>query len=322
MSAPLLDGPIPDDGIVARLVEIEATCTTGVLRYEGPRGEQGEVVLVRGQIAAEQPRGDREIEELLTLRGGRFELVQELPPLPVSGGDELFREGSLEIHAPADLMRYCEDAGLTGVLLLSHDAASAEARYVSGALEDVQVRGLDTLEEVFGWAQGRFRVEADRKATQPPPATRKDDTGQIFLRTVELTLAAVMQESEARRPPTVQKRTVEPTTSSRHRSVPAPAMPAAPELDPREHTVKVIFLSEAEEPSPVMEVPKIAPASLAPATERDTAPSRKTRPLPVEASAAPSTRRSGGGLGTTLFLSFAVMVFLGVMIALVMLGVD
>lgn len=358
VSATLLEGLIPPDGIVARLVEIEETCTTGVLRYQGPSGQKGEVVLFRGQIAADQPRGDAEIEELLTLKGGHFVLEQELPPLPVSGGDDVHREGSLNIHAPADLMRYCEDAGLTGVLTLERDDASAEARYVRGALEDVQVRELNTLEEVFGWDTGKFRIDADVRAEDPPalsppapaePAPGEPSSGELFLRVVEVTLAAVMEDREALRPPTVQRK-VEPTLTTRHRSVPAPPLPAA-ERDPSEHTVKIIFLSDGgDEKKKKTPAPALAPEMLetgangavagpapdasdtsSPASSPTTVPesaalevSRRTRPLPMDSKGMPLPAHSGpsSGMGTWLFLAFAAIVFLAVVLALVMMSVD
>ncbi len=165
---PVLAGSIPEDGIVGLLTEIEACRTTGVLRFES--GDVcGEVRLVLGQISADQPErddGQDAIELLLELRQGRFEVFQRLPPLPVSRGDEARKEGSLEVHIPADLMNYCERAGLTGVLALVHEEElrRAEILYDRGELTGIRLDGLEELNDVFGWESGAFRIESMARA--------------------------------------------------------------------------------------------------------------------------------------------------------------
>ena len=216
-------GLIPDDGIVGALRSIEAQCTTGVLRFQGPRGEAGEVALLRGQIAADQPEeesGADPVEALLALRGGRYALEQRLPSLPVSRGDHRMRSGSLVVHVPADLMNYCERAGLTGLLMLEQDGRRVEIVYARGELEGIRLDGLDELHQVFAWESGKFRVEAHAQVPlldvaleageesdafdeadtteferPAPSAPRPDTTGTHFLRVVEMELAEIMKGS-------------------------------------------------------------------------------------------------------------------------------
>lgn len=267
----VLSGSIPADGIVARLLEIESLRTTGVLAFEDG-GTKGEVALVLGQISADQKErddGEDPVEVLLALTQGRYHVFQRLPPLPVSKGDKTRKEGSLEVHVPADLMNYCERAGLTGMLTLEQDGARAEIGYDGGELDTIRLDNLDDLHEVFGWEEGHFVVEtfaakpefeepdelleddedeaadaeADegedalpKKSSKPP---RPDTTGQQFLRVVEVTLAEVMKEREERRPPT---RTSPPLPDmpkpKQHGTLPPPKK-KKPRKDP---TVRVIYL--------------------------------------------------------------------------------
>lgn len=281
---PVLSGPIPNDGIVGVLTEIEACRTTGVLRFES--GDvRGEVLLVLGQISADQP--DREdgqdaIDLLLELRDGRFEVFQRLPPLPVSRGDEARKEGSLEVHIPADLMNYCERAGLTGVLLLEDEDAArrAEILYDRGELTGIRLDGLDELNDVFGWESGSFRIESmaravdfdaeleelshaapaaeadaedededefDNAPTLRPeaPAPRPpDSTGKHFLKVVEVTLSEILKEREERRPATRTSPPLPPMAAPRkHPTLRPPAGGDAPKRKERkDQTVRVVYL--------------------------------------------------------------------------------
>lgn len=276
---PVLAGAIPDDGVVGLLAEIEAFRTTGVLRFES--GEvRGEVRLVLGQISADQPDrddGQDPIDLLLALRGGRFEVFQRLPPLPVSRGNEARKEGSLEVHVPADLMNYCERAGLTGLLALEDEdkARRAEILYDKGELTGIRLDGLDELNEVFGWESGAFRIESMARAVdfdaeleelaqtpeaakdtdeddafdnaptlrpEPPPA---DSTGKHFLRVVEVTLSEILKEREERRPATRTSPPLPPMAAPRKHPTLRPPTPenAPPERKERkDQTVRVVYL--------------------------------------------------------------------------------
>lgn len=257
---PVLAGDIPAEGVVALLREIEQRRTSGVLRATGADGATHEIVLVAGQIALDQPETETDpIEGILALRSGRYEVFQRLPPLGVSHGDDLVRTGSLSVHVPADLMAYCERAGLTGLLVLERDGQRAEAAYDRGELLAIRLDGRDddTLGEVFAWEAGTFTIEAQVEtpeiavdpASVPPgrevdaseaaPA-RQDDTGMRFLRVVEVTLASIVEEREKRRSPTRTSPGLPPAPRSRPPSLPAP--PPEPPRRSRPDTVKVIYL--------------------------------------------------------------------------------
>lgn len=237
MSDPVLQGEITGEGVISLLADIEERRTSGVLHFES--GDLvGDVHLVAGQLALEQPElpdGRDAVEALLELREGTYELLQRLPPLPVSHGDQKARVGSLDVHVPADLMNYCEAAGLTGLLHLELDGRTAEAIYSRGELTDIRVDGTadEDLHDVFGWTQGEFKITAhsipptlavddlpaiedissdfpvedddedplDREPTIQFHRRRAADTSEIFLRSVEVALTDIISEREKRRGP-------------------------------------------------------------------------------------------------------------------------
>ena len=271
MTHALYKGEIPDDGIVSRLSEIEGYRTTGVLRFQD--GDvKGEVALVQGQISADQPEtddGSDAVETLLELRRGTFELVQQLPALPVSKGNASYREGSLEVHVPADLMNYCERAGLTGVLVIRDEDRVAEIAYSKGELSGIRLDKLEELHEVFGWEEGTFRIEVRGEApdfeaelSDPPPATDPselpgpaadvDATGKHFLRVVEVTLAEIVKEREQRRPATRTSPPLPPMSGpKKHPTLRPGAEPAKPPRKERkDQTVRVIYLGKRDEEAP------------------------------------------------------------------------
>lgn len=164
---PALSGEIPLDGIIEVLRDIESKRITGRLRYT-VSGESGEVELVSGQLALDQdslPDGSDPVERLLALRAGIFVVHQRLPPLAVSQGDDEQKKGSLAVHAPSDLMTYCETAGLTGTLKLVREGRIVEMVYESGELLAIRVDGQENadLSHVFSWDDGRFEIK-DRKS--------------------------------------------------------------------------------------------------------------------------------------------------------------
>lgn len=275
MPAPrVLSGPIPTDGAIGLLREIEALHTTGVLRFESGQ-VRGEVQFVAGQLAAEQATladGVDAVEAFLALRSGTFELFQRLPPLPVSTGDDTSRTGSLAVHVPADLMNYCESAGLTGVLELVRRGRRAEVVYDGGELVGIRLDGKDDadLQDVFAWEDGTFRIEArsaapeieveveldlDRPKSDPaarPAPDRKDDTGQHLLRVVEVALTSIVEDREKRRSPT---RTSPPLPSApKARAVPS-TLPPPNRPKKRKGTVRVVYLQgQPAQPPPSVEV--------------------------------------------------------------------
>lgn len=262
----MLAGGIPPSGIVEKLATIEAMRTTGVLRWRG--STTGEVVLTCGQIAADQPDRDDgadPVELLLAERQGSFEIFQRLPALPVSKGDASHRRGSLEVHVAADLMNYCEAAGLTGLLVLEHDGMRVEIGYDKGELSDIRLDGLAELNDVFGWEDGSFGVFAlahlpdlaedlDEavttelirpdlaELTEVPETGQADATGKQLLRVVEVTLAEILREREERRPATrTSPPRPAPPAPAKHPTLPPQRAPSPPPSR-REPTVRVIYL--------------------------------------------------------------------------------
>ena len=286
------DGTIPADGILELLRSIEVERTSGVLRFERS-GAWREVPLVAGQLALDQPTDGAAdpVEELLAAREGKYEVVQRLPPLAVSQGDARVRTGSLAVHVPVDLMAYCERAGLTGVLEFTRDDERAEASYDKGELTAIQFGGHvgGEVNAVFAWESGTFKIEALPKVREldiemlpdsvPPPSTtetpttrrsrpdetvpisrkarrRRDDTGQQFLKVVEMTLGAIVQQAEKGRSPTRTSPPLPPAPQARPESVP-PSRPS------REATVRIIYLTDST---------GLAPTSAGTSRERATTP--------------------------------------------------
>src|SRR5690606_3064368 len=162
---PVVRGELAEGGALELLRALEHQRVTGTLRFAGDEVE-GEIALHGGQIAIEQPPradGRDPVDVLLELGPGRYEVHARLPPLSVSKGTDYERTGSLAVHVPADLMTYCEHAGLSGMLELRHQGRRVEAIYEAGELLAIQLDGEGTtdLSEVFGWEQGRFRIVLD-----------------------------------------------------------------------------------------------------------------------------------------------------------------
>lgn len=268
------EGVIPADGVLDVLRAIEAERTSGALRFEID-GAWQEVTLVAGQIALDQGDvdGTDPVEALLSARAGRYEVIQRLPPLPVSKGDTHVRTGSLAVHVPADLMAYCERAGLTGLLELVRDDERAEAVYDKGELTAIQFGGRlgGEVNSVFAWETGTFKIEALTSVPEldiemlpdsiPPPVMpadvapsvrpprrdetvpvsrkarrRRDETGQNFLKVVETTLGAIVAQAEKGRSPTRTSPPLPPIPAPRPESLP-PSRPS------REATVRIIYLT-------------------------------------------------------------------------------
>jgi hypothetical protein len=289
MSPPhVLEGPIPPDGPLELLRRVETLCTTGVLRFHGG-GHVGEVRLLRGQVAADQDEvnGADPLEVLLELRQGRYEIVQRLPPLPVSQGDDQRRRGSLAVHVSADLMNYCERAGLTGELRLSNGDRTAQMVYDRGELVGIRVDGSDgeDLQRVFGWEEGTFEIEARALApsleaelelpaapedsiegdpTIPRIVQRQDPTGPQFLRVVEVALNQVLQQCESYRPPARTGPVLPPLGDARPRAWLPEDPPPPPGRSEREPTVKIVYHSSTQPGEPVP-----APSRLAEGAEEE-----------------------------------------------------
>ena len=173
---PVLSGDIPSGGVLEILRDIEVRRITGKIRFL-VGGESGEVELVAGQIAMDQdalPSGADPVEALLQARGGIYAVHAVLPPLAVSQGNDHERRGSLAVHVPADLMGYCEQAGLTGVLEMRNEGRVVEVIYEAGEMLGIRLDGREEadLDQVFAWDQGSFRIaartEEDVRSRLPP----------------------------------------------------------------------------------------------------------------------------------------------------------
>jgi hypothetical protein len=177
----VFEGAISADGVEDLLGGLEEVGTTGVLAFQSAAGS-GAIRLVHGQIADAATTADEEraLEVLLSLRDGEFAVYPKLPHLPVSRGTDTTRRGSLAVHPPADLMRYCENAGLTGRLLLELRGRLAIGYYDKGELSDVSIDGGTAADFVLAleWTEGTFRVDAVPPPRETLPASLRDKTSQ------------------------------------------------------------------------------------------------------------------------------------------------
>jgi hypothetical protein len=219
---PAMSGEVPVEGMLDVLRQIEERRISGRLRFtaknEKGQGETGEVELVAGQLALSQdplPDGTDPVERLLVLRGGIFVVHQRLPVLAVSQGDDQNKRGSLAVHAPSDLMTYCENAGLTGTLRLINAGSLVDMIYEAGELLGIKVDGNENadLSHVFSWEDGRFEIGVGRDvrslmpgAAPEDPSDREpttqfvrpgaNDTGQHFLKVLEVALTDIVDRRE------------------------------------------------------------------------------------------------------------------------------
>ncbi len=240
-SPPVMSGTIPSDGPAAVLRSIELRATSGVLRFSGPRGAGGEIALRRGEVVEDDDASRSTLERFLDLGAGRFEVIQRLPPLPITRGDEDAREGRLGVHAVVDLLQYCDAAGLTGALFVTSEDRHADFLYDAGELVAVRVFGDSDadVQTALGWEEGNFRIEAwTSMPALPQPSAEEpielEDLGAVavdadseqLLKVVEVTLSSLLEERATRPPP-----------------VPEPARARADTRPPRsDATVRVIYL--------------------------------------------------------------------------------
>ena len=210
----LLEGAIPQDGVESLLGDLELLGTTGVLCFRSPLA-QGQVEIVGGHIDESQLRDETardSVQLLLSLREGEYAVYPKLPPLPVSRGNDYTKRGSLSVHPPSDLMRYCEDASLTGRLLLEQRGRIAIAHFSNGELEEVSIDDGDAAEfsQCLAWMEGTFRVDSEAASQHPAELDaagnsvgeqRSDATGIQLLRALESGLAALGSFSKPGAPP-------------------------------------------------------------------------------------------------------------------------
>jgi|GEM_PF-2017348 len=177
----VFEGVIPAEGVRDLLGGLEEIGTSGVLAFRSTSGS-GAIRLLHGQVADLDVTNEQEraLEVLLSLREGEFAVYPKLPHLPISRGTDTTRRGSLAVHPPADLMRYCESAGLTGRLLLEHRGRLAIGYYEKGELNDVSIDGGTAADFVHAleWTEGTFRVDAVPPPRETLPPSLRDKTSQ------------------------------------------------------------------------------------------------------------------------------------------------
>lgn len=322
VASPVFAGAIPPAGIVEKLTAIEARRTTGVLRWRG--ASEGEVALVRGQIVADQKAradGLDPVELLLDERDGTFEVFQVLPALPVSRATDGIRRGSLEVHVAADLMRYCEDAGLTGLLAMEHVGRRAEIGYDCGELVDIRLDGLGELHEVFAWDEGSFEIVALSRApnlgedfedavttemvrpNRDEEPTTGDASAKLLLRVVEMTLAEIVEEREQRRPAVKVSPPATPRAAPRKHPTLPPPEPSPSRV--REPTVRIFYLG-GQASAPKDEGVRHVSRSVELESELpDAAPARRSQPASPLAHELPPARERDVAAGRPI--SAAVM---------------
>lgn len=176
----------------------EAVRFTGTLSFESVQS-RGALPMLRGvpEISDGDPSLERALDTFLSLTRGRYTLTQMLPPLEGAAA-----EGHLGLHGSigpaltvADLLRYCEAAGLTGTLTLYREERACIARYERGDLVSLTLdEGSDVdLSNIFAWNTGGFAIRARSvfdKTRAEPESTDK------FLKTVEVALAEIVEKSE------------------------------------------------------------------------------------------------------------------------------
>lgn len=311
---PAMSGEVPVEGMLDVLRQIEERRISGRLRFtaknEKGQGETGEVELVAGQLALSQdplPDGTDPVERLLELRGGIFVVHQRLPPLAVSQGDEQNKRGSLAVHAPSDLMTYCENAGLTGTLRLINAGSLVDMVYEAGELLGIRVDGHDDadLSHVFSWEDGRFEIGVGRDvrslvpgAAPEDPSDREpttqfvrpgaNDTGQHFLKVLEVALTDIVDRRERAQHKGRGQQSSAPQPSVRPR--PPTLAPPRERKVRRDATVRVVILGNDDDAAARVIDQKLGRQPLRDAAMAKKPDDKKKQPEPAKpaAKAAPS----------------------------------
>lgn len=268
---PAMSGEVPVEGMLDVLRQIEERRISGRLRFtaqnEAGQNETGEVELVAGQLALSQeplPDGTDPVERLLVLRNGLFVVHQRLPPLAVAQGDDQNKRGSLAVHAPTDLMTYCEQAGLTGTLRLINAGSLVEMVYEAGELLGIRVDGRENTElsHIFSWEDGRFEIgvgrdvrslvpggvpedPADREPTTQFVRPGANDTGKQFLKVLEVALTDIVDRRERaqHKGKGQTSRAPAPSVRPRPQSIPPP-----PKKKPRrDATVRLVIMGSDDD---------------------------------------------------------------------------
>ena len=198
--------PIPQRGSIetnrpeAVLRFCERVHFSGTLSFESSAGK-GVLPVLDGipEIDdGDDGRVQAALDEFVACTAGSYSLHQILPHLADTTRDgDLALEGDITVGAIPGLMRYCETAGITGTLRIERDGHRCDARYLGGDLVSITVdREEDAqLEHVFGWNDGRFRIEAKPLFAD---ADRISAPEPQLLQTLEVALTEIMDQRARR----------------------------------------------------------------------------------------------------------------------------
>lgn len=249
---PLVHGDLAEQGPIDLLKLCEETRFTGLIEVAA-KGLGGSLQLRGGEIetmALEGVAADP-LDAFLALTAGRYTLRQQMPTLEGGLSNDRLVRGSIANHSPADVLRFCEGAGLTGEARLSSGKRRVEVLYEAGQITTIKLDGKTDadLEEAWGWTTGEFVVTARPLFEEKREAPRPDETGQ-FLRVVQVALTKVMEGAQKVRERTdTQQRPIPLVT--RKKRAPAPRA---------DQTVQVYFLEDV--------VPETSLSEPAPSTTR------------------------------------------------------
>lgn len=287
------------------LKDCEEKRFTGLIEVEGAE-LRGSVLMRGGEVSSLQLHGAKgdALDAFLGLQEGRYVLRQKMPTLDGSLTAEAVVRGSLAQHGVADVLRFCEGAGLTGQVRMSSGGRHLEVFYEAGAMTAITVDGKSDadLDQAFRWRVGEFAVTA-RPAFAPPK--RIEESGLHFLNVVELALGKVLDKAEAVRERDTQQRPIPLVTKRRRQTEPLP-------ID-TSRTVQVYFLEEvvperASQPPPpsttrharqgdvtvelVGSASEVEPAPPRAGATTETGPTQPARaPVPAEPSSVPTQKR-------------------------------
>lgn len=218
------------------LKDCEEKRFTGLIEVEGA-DLRGSVLMRGGEVSSLQLQGASgdALDAFLSMQEGRFVLRQKMPTLDGNLTGEAVVRGSLAQHGPADILRFCEGAGLSGQVRMTSAGRRLEVFYEAGAMTAITVDGKTDadLDQAFRWRVGEFAITASPAFA---PAKRLDESGLHFLGVVELALQKVIDKAEAVRERDTQQRPIPLVTKRRRKS-------EAPPPDPQ-RKVPVYFLDD------------------------------------------------------------------------------
>lgn len=207
-SAPETDAPrepVATNGDLAKtspetvLQFCEAQRFTGTLAFEAPTG-RGVLPVLAGvpEIPSDPSELSKALDLFASLTEGTYTLAQLLPPLEGTRTEgALGLSGALERVRMGDVLRYCEDVGLTGSVTVRRGAEAYRVRYTRGELSSVTLDGgtEPDLYALFKWREGSFELRARPLFSGEPASLEKHPAA---LETLEVALTDLLAKSGAR----------------------------------------------------------------------------------------------------------------------------